>query len=347
MTVPALTAYALLIDARRALSRRVVLSTIALAIASVSTYGYIWLRTRQVAPFLEVQAHSIGDLFGIMRADTFDQFLGKLSLRDIVRERVPYIAGWLFGELRIVGAALLVPGIVVLLRRRRREGILLAAAAIAIVAFALDYVVYDVEVFLLLPMIVLGLVAAIGLEAAAQAADRLPNAAVRRAAVAALAVVVAFGQFRANRVENDQHRHLYENELFDALFRELPDRSAIVRESYPIDHMIFYKLLGEHAAGRRTIVLIPPDVPSVAQYLAAGYHVFAFHDHRYDLQAKGVQFIDAPLRLPTTRSLAHVLDTECLTMGYPMGQAVSVDDDADTELAAVPERFNPAVHVRR
>ena len=49
MTVPALTAYALLIDRRRAFSRRVILSTIALAMASVSTYGYIWLRTRQGA----------------------------------------------------------------------------------------------------------------------------------------------------------------------------------------------------------------------------------------------------------------------------------------------------------
>ena len=39
-----------------------------------------------------------------MRADTFDQFLGKISLSDIVHERVPYIAGWLFGELRASSA---------------------------------------------------------------------------------------------------------------------------------------------------------------------------------------------------------------------------------------------------
>ena len=233
------------------------------------------------------------------------------------------------------------------MRRRKREGILLAAAAIAIILFALDYVVYDVEVFLLLPMIRAR--SGGGHRTRSDRAGRRPTVERRRSPCRRRDARGrgGVGQFRANRVENDQHRHLYENELLDALFRELPDRSAIVRESYPIDHMIFYKLIGEHAAGRRTIVLIPPDVPSVAQYLAAGYRVFAFHDHRYDLQAKGVQFVDAPLRLPTTRSLAHVLDTECLTMGYPMGQAISIDDDADTETAAVPERFNPAVHVRR
>jgi transmembrane protein TMEM260 (protein O-mannosyltransferase) len=345
MTIPMLTAFALLVDARRTLSRRVIASTVLLALASVSLYGYVWLRTRQGAAFLEVRADSLGDLFTIMRADMFDQFLGKLTLRDIVRERVPMIAGWLYGELRIVGVVLLVPGIVAMVRDRRRECVLIFGTAATIVAFALDYVVYDVEVFLLLAMIDLGIVAAVGLEeVASRTADRLDGAAGYAVAVA-LAALVVDGQFRANRVANDQHRHVFENELFDALFRMLPDRSAIVRESYPIDHMLLYKLLGEHAAGKRTIVLIPPDPAAIAQYLADGYHVYAFHDHREDMNARGVEFVDAALKVPTTRSLAHILDTECLTMGYPLGEARGVGAVRPVGTAGEAP-FNPSVKTR-
>jgi hypothetical protein len=346
MTIPALTVYALAVDWRRALSRRVVVATVLLACASIATYGYLWVRTVQHAPFLEVQPRSMGELLTIMRAETFDAFLGKLSAADILRERVPLVAGWLGGELRAAEGALLLPGIVAL-TRRRREAVLLAGSAAVIVAFALDYVVYDVEVFLLIAMIDLGLVAALGLELVAAAADLRVRGPVLRAAAAALVfALVAVGQFRANRATNDQRRHVYENELLDALFRTLPDRSAIVRENYPIDHMLFYKLIGEHAAGSRTIVLIPPDVASVAQYFEQGYHVFAFHDHRQALQARGVEFVDADLGLPTSRSLAHILDTEALTMGYPLGLATAVHDEGEAELPVV-DRFSPAIHARR
>jgi transmembrane protein TMEM260 (protein O-mannosyltransferase) len=346
MTVPILTAYALAVDRRRSLSPRIVAPTVLLAIASLSTYGYLWLRTVQGAPFLEVQPKSIGDLLVIMRADSFDQFLGQLTMRDILRERVPLIGGWLFGELGIVGVLLLVPGFMRMVRDRWRECLLVTGIVTIIVAFALDYVVYDVEVFLLLAMMCLGIVAAIGLEAVASiAADRLEGTG-RYLVAAVLAAVIVNGQFRANRVVNNQHRHVYENELFDALFHALPDRSAIVRESYPIDHMVLYKLIGEHAAAGRTIVLIPPDPAAIREHLADGYHVYAFHDHRQDMEDKGIEFVDASLPLPTARSLTHILDTECFTMGYPLGEAVRVGDPQEVGTSGH-AGFNPAVKVHR
>jgi hypothetical protein len=347
MTIPALTAYALLVDARRVLSRRIVLSTAALALASVSLYGYVWLRTAHGAAFLEVQAHSIRDLVTIMRADTFDQFLGMVSLTDIVRERVPLVAGWIAAELGTAGLVLMIAGAAILSRRRPREAVLLGCATAAIVGFTLDYVVYDVEVFLLLAMIALGLMAGVGLEAVASAAqNRIHTRPVWIAMAVALAIGVPFMQFHANHTANDQHRHVYENELLDALFRALPDRSAIVRENYPVDHMLFYKLLAEHAAGARSIVLVAPDRASVAQYLQEGYHVYAFNEHRQQLQASGVQFVDATLGLPTARSLAHILDTESLTVGYPLGEATGLGPPAAVD-PALAMRFNPSVRTRR
>jgi Protein of unknown function (DUF2723) len=346
MTIPALTAYALAVDRRRALSPRVVAWALLLAAASVAAYGYIWLRTAQHAPFLEVQAHRATDLLAIMRADAFDQFLGKLSIADILHERVPLIVGWLSGELRTPGILLAGVGVVAIAGRRAKHAIVLGGAAATIVAFALDYVVYDVEVFLLIPMIVLGLVAGVGLEAAASRVNLYTASRWLRAAAAlAMFAFVVYGQFDANRIVNDQHRHVYEDALLDALFRTLPDRSAIVRESYPIDHMLLYKMLAEHAHGSRDIVLIPPAPAAVRAYKEAGYRIFAFHEHRMDLEAAGVRFVDAHLPLPTARSLTHILDTECLTMGYPVGEVSGVG--APPNHVFDPPPFNAAIRAHR
>jgi len=323
MTVPALTAYALAIDRRRSLSRRIVVSTIVLAALSLASYGFIWIRTLQGAPFLEAQAHSVGELVAIMRADQFDHFLFGFTLRDILWVRVPLIARVLFGELRTTGLLLAVVGSAVLARGRRKEGIVLGGTFAIITLFAIDYSVYDVEVFLILPMIVLGITAAVGIEAVVSAVEsQVTVSGVSLATAAVVMLVVVRGQFHANRVANDQHRHVYETTFFDALFRSLPRRSAIVHESYPMDHMVLYKIIGEQAARGREIVLIGDDPATIAAYLGDGFHVYAFQEARERLSDKGVRFTDAPLPLPHPPSLRHVLDTEAPSIAYPLAEAV-------------------------
>jgi hypothetical protein len=109
--------------------------------------------------------------------------------------------------------------------------------------------------------------------------------------------------------------------------------------------MFLYKIIGERAAGARTIVLIEPDPAVVQEHIAAGYHVYAFHERRHDLEEAGVQFRDAPLDLPPARSLKHVLDTESWTLGYPLGEAVSVGDPAETPLEPPP--YNSSIRLSR
>lgn len=326
MAVPAFTAYALAVDARRALSRRVVWGTAALAVLSFAAYGYIWIRTVQGAPFLEAQAHSVGELLTVIRAQQFDEFLLGFSLRQLARLRVPLIAGWLYSELRLTGMLLAAAGVWALARGRRKEAIALGGTFAVITAFAIDYAVYDVEVFIILPMIALGIVAAIGLEAAIAATfDRVSVPGIQFAAAAVALLLVARGQFHANRIANDQHRHVYETQFFDALFGSLPARSAIVHESYPIDFMVLYKIIGEHAAHGRTIILIADTPDVIEHYLANGFHVYAFDEARERLKDSGIRFVDAPLPLPHPASLRHILDVEAQSIAYPLVEAVAGD----------------------
>src|SRR5581483_8924387 len=139
----------------------------------------------------------------IMRADQFDHFLFGFTLRDILWVRVPLIARVLFGELRTTGLLLAVVGSAVLARGRRKEGIVLGGTFAIITLFAIDYSVYDVEVFLILPMIVLGITAAVGIEAVVSAIEsQVTVSGVSLATAAVVMLVVVRGQFHANRVAN-------------------------------------------------------------------------------------------------------------------------------------------------
>jgi hypothetical protein len=173
-------------------------------------------------------------------------------------------------------------------------------------------------VFLVLPMLIGGIVAGIGLEWLGRLVER--RRARWRIVTACLAVALAVAQYRANEYANNQHRHGFEAAYFDALFAQLPSRAAIVEESYPIDHMVLYKLVGEHAAGRRTIALIPSRADVVTRYLHDGFAVYAFENGQRQLEAEGVGSSIAPLALPQPLHVRHIIDTEAQELAFPLAR---------------------------
>lgn len=308
MTAPAMLLYVLVVDARRALRPRVVLAALALLACGLGLYGLIWLRTVQGAPYLEAQARSVRDLVDVITARQFSNKLFVFSPRELVTLRVPVVAGWIAGELRAAGIVLLAIGTIALAVRRWREALLLAGCAGAVLTFAVNYDVADIDVFLILPMIVCGVGAAVGLETIARGVEAVAWRRGATGGVAVAAALLVLLQVRANLRENDQHQHTYEMEYFDAFFAQLPDRSVIVESGYTLHDMVLYKLLGEDAAGSRRIALAPPaEVPS---YVARGYTAFAFEGGQAALAATGLPLRDARLRLPRPRQMRHVEDME-------------------------------------
>lgn len=170
---------------------------------------------------------------------------------------------WLQREIRWPGVVLASMGLAVLARARRRDLLLLGGSAATIVLFAMDYDVYDVEVFLILPMIVGGLVAGVGMQQIVLWSGRRFGAAASAIAAVVL-LLVPYGQFRANIDVDNHHRHTFESELFDRLFRVLPAGSAIVAENYPVDHMVLYKLIGELVQPQNARHIADTESPSIA-----------------------------------------------------------------------------------
>jgi len=337
MTAPALLAYAVVTD-RASLRPRTLARAAVIVCAGLSLYGLIWLRTAQHAPYLEVRAASFADLVDVVSARQFGGYLWLFSPQELLFERLPMVAGWLGSELRWPGVCLAALGAVALARRRRRELLLLAGAAAAVVLFAINYDVYDIDVFLILPMIVAGLFAGVGLQQVARlATSRLPAShAARTAVVMGVVVLVPYAQARANFADNNHHRHTFESELFDSLFQNLPQGSAIVGENYPVDHMILYELIGERLAGRRGIELVPPTAEAVIARVAAGHPVYAFQGGRRELEAQGVEFAPADLPLPKPHNVRHIAETETPTIAFPLSRVV-VGDSVPIVSAPAPQ----------
>lgn len=319
MTGPALLLFALAVD-RRVITPRVVITAVLACAAGLSLYGLLWIRTAEGAAFLEARAASLGDLFAVVSAKQFQRALFRFSPYDLVTVRAPLVGGWLAAELRWPGMALVAVAVVALARRRPKEIGLLAGCFAIVTAFALNYDVYDVQVFLLIPLIALGLLAALGLEVAVDWLDRRTGSIV---AVGLAAMLLPIGQYRDNIRVNNQRRHTYEMRFFDAFFDALPNRSAIVSESYPIDHMVLYKLIGEKAAHGRRIELIKGDPETIRRYIANGFVVFAFLEGRATVEFEGVSFETASLPLPNPSPVRHIYDTEAHVLAYGVSTVTS------------------------
>jgi transmembrane protein TMEM260 (protein O-mannosyltransferase) len=311
MTAPALTLFALAVD-HRVITRRVVATAAIACGAGLMLYGLLWLRTSEGAPFLEARASSVRELFAVVSARQFQDALFQFTPAQLATVRVPLVWRWIADELRWPGIILAAIAAVVMVRRQGRELFLLAGCFGMVIFFALNYDVYDVQVFLLIPLMVLGLLAAVGLDAVLRIVDlrRVPAAAT----IAAL--LLPYGQYRANIRVNDQRRHTYETRFFDALFEALPDRTAIVSESYPIDHMVLYKLIGEHAGRGRRIEIIKGDPDTIQRYVANGFTVFAFLEGRANVEWEGVAFRTANLGLPNPAPIRHIYDADAYALAY-------------------------------
>jgi len=276
--LPALVLHALMTNARLALAPRTILLTVGLLAVGFSQYSLILIRTWQQAPYLEARATTFTELVEVVTARRYANEIGAFAAADVVRTRVPVVAGLVARELTWPGLALVLVGAVVLLRRRARDAVLCVGGAVGVMALTVNMSSNEDEGFMLSAFLLLWLLAAFGLEAIWSWRGRL-------GAIAALIVSIGLpaSQVAGNYVANDHHRRTFETRYFNALFERLPDKSAIVMDKYPTNMMLNYKLFGEGAAAGRDIVMVPSVPEQVVAIQKRGYKVFLFDQARVEL----------------------------------------------------------------
>ena len=299
---PALVVFVVWTDPRAAARPRFLLSAAAVAALGLSLYGFILLRTWQAAPYLGSRASSLGELLDVMRGGRFGGRLFAFGPQTLLFERVPAFLRLIVTELSLPGLALGLWGFTLLFRRRRRDAALFVMGAAGVFAFALNYDIPDIAVFMIPVFVLLWPAVGVGLEACVEAASRWMPAAV----AAPLALVLALWPLSRNFRVNDHRGRTFEMRYFQALLATLPPRAAIVSESYTVDQMVRYELFGEDYAAQKQIVFSGRDEESLAAYRRKDYELFAFEAGHDELASRGYSF--APLAI-ADRPLDVVLES--------------------------------------
>lgn len=307
MVVPALIAYVLATDRKAGLRPRFLLRGAGLVALGLLPYAYVLARNVQGAPYLGARARTLAELWSVMRGAAFEGRLFAFDPRTVLQERTVAAFGILQRELTLLGLALAFVGLVALARRAPREALLMGLAAAGLLFFGVNYDVPDLDVFLIPALVVLWPLAGVGLDRVTEILSRV----VPRPVLVSAALVLPALQVAAHFKASDHSGRTFEMRYFGSVFEALPVRAAIAAESYTVDHMVLYELLGEGAAAGRDVATVPADADAVSSASARGYTVFAFERTAAALRGLGFRLavepvLDAPLAdylraLPTSR----------------------------------------------
>lgn len=264
--VPAILLFLALTDVRILKDVRVVATACGIIVLCLALYVYAIVRTRQHAAYLEVVVNSARDVIDLVRGHRFEYLLFRQPFVQSIRERGPTFVETFRHELGIPGVALATAGIWVLWRRARPSAAFAVAGILVVLAFAISYFAYDVDVFLL-PGLVLGwILVAVGLSALA----RSPRILLR---VATVALVAAWSipHVMASYRDAARQSNGFVARFARVFFQRLPPHAAIVDSSIDVAHVLLYKAIGERAAEGKDLILAAPDLPSAP----AGVFVYA------------------------------------------------------------------------
>lgn len=273
--LPCLVLFVVATDWRASMSARVVLPASLLILAGFAQYLLILQLTARQPAYLESAARNLGELLDVMRGAQFASRLFTADLRTVLAEHNPALFRVLVQEMKPWGLVLAGTGVAILVSRGQwKLAGLVIAASTAVWVFVLNYAVADPQVFLI-PIFVI-LAVPVGVTLAWISSSRVTGGGPRRAVAGVLTLVPAFSLLAGNYRASDHHRRTFETLLFDAIFRAVPDRSAVVPGTFAEHLMLTYKLEGEGIRRSRDIRRAEPDAVTLKRAAAGGYAVFAF-----------------------------------------------------------------------
>ncbi len=308
--VPAFAIYVLLRD-RRALTARVLAGAAVILLLGVSQYGFIVLRTRQGASFLESQARSLPELVSVVTAERFASERFAFGPTALVTVQIPTVALVVGSELGIAGLVGLAAGLIAAVRTRNAGAMVIIGAAAGMFAMVIN-LSGDVYGFITPVMVLIWPLAGLGLSAIflswrpasagpLQASER--GGIVLRHGVRVLAVAAAaampLANLAANYKEADRSGGTAEARFLRSLHRQLPDHAAIVAENYGYDMLLQYLRLTGEAGPDRGIAPIEFAADAVQKAARDGRRVFAFAGAATFFGAEGLRFARTPLAGPS------------------------------------------------
>ena len=249
--VPAYVIYVLVRD-RRVLTVRVVALAALIVTLGFAQYGFILLRTKQRALYLESRANSVRELVAIVTAERFAEQRFAYSLSTLLTVQLPVVTETMEADLRPGGLLLVLAGIIGAVWVRRAGALVTLGAGLGMLWMIVN-LGGDVKGFITPLMVFVWPFAAVGADAVCRIVSsliRLPAAGVIAGGLAAASLPIV--NVAANYKEADQSRMRENAEFFKELHRQLPDEAGVVTEDYFYDMSLHYfRATGEAPEGKR------------------------------------------------------------------------------------------------
>ena len=263
---PAMVLFVFKTDRRAIHDPRVLATAGAICVSALSLYAYTIVRTRQGAPFVEAGATDWAGLVALVSGRQF-HYLFQVPGVEAAGPRLMLLGAFFMIELKRLGVALGLIGLVALGRWHRSAFAFVVLGAAGMIGFTIVYHAFDVEVFLLPVILLSWLCVGVGAEALHRAvsAQRLRWRQAPLLVPGVLLVWSGWYPFK-NFAPNNLRVRTSDARFLDHLLDQLPGGSALVDAEIAFSHMVLYKVLGQGAAGKPLILVVPPLSRELVQF---------------------------------------------------------------------------------
>lgn len=204
----------------------------------LAAYFLLWLKNYISPIYVENQANTIGGFFDLLFARRFQSAMFIFSWEELVEERFPMFASILREEwpLPFVLSALF--GAVSLYRRERWIGSMILLAILGNVAFAVQYSIGDVDVYLLPSTFLLAVLIAEGWQSVVRGLGQITawSPAGYRIALLSLPMAALVWFLQVNEPWYARHEIGGQIDRYHAIIRALPDGAAFITNDMFEEH---------------------------------------------------------------------------------------------------------------
>jgi hypothetical protein len=294
---PAVLAFLIVTDWRRAFRPRTFLGAAAIVASGFLQYLYILQRTRSGSPFREASAANLEQLVNVVRATHFQEHIFAFSVKELLTTRLAELGALLKAELGVAGVCLAILGGVILFRRDWRAALFSCFSFACLCAFVLN-LGGDLRGFLVVPLALVPPAIAAGADLVRDVIPRAGRLRLQTVAAVGLLLYPA-SMVWANYRANDWHRRTGDARFFRALFRHLPERAALLTEDYIADSIVSYMQAAEGGHKTRTLLQPGGDPESVRRLIPSGIPIFALDARHSELAPRGFHFKPVELFRPS------------------------------------------------
>ncbi|MBN2198843.1 MAG: DUF2723 domain-containing protein [Candidatus Aminicenantes bacterium] len=264
--LPAVLVFVILVQAKVFGRRKLWLFGSAALAAGLGSYGLLFLRTAQGAPYLEHEVRSFRDLLFLVTGHQFQDQMFAFSAKELLVDRIPLFIRMVIRDLTWPGLVIALAGLVFLFLRKRKVFALIFLALAGETIWILSTDIRDIQMHMIPVSLILCLAAGFGIFSLMSLARKHLSPWLPLVFIPFLAWLGTVNASEIDLGRNPAYRaRLEQDRRLDALFQGIPPYSLILTDNYPDTQNVHYKRLIDYPEKNVIPHLLNPREPLASQ----------------------------------------------------------------------------------